>query len=96
MRLGAAKAALGEAGIANRPGQRIRDRHVVGAWAGQATVSTSTAAGAGWTAAAPAGSRGDVLPRDGPGWPRPSARNSAGFGAPRYGVKPITSCPSPA
>nr|WP_019685030.1 PE/PPE C-terminal domain-containing protein [Mycobacterium avium] len=47
----------------------------------------------GWTAAAPQAGVGTVVP----GMPGVGtmARNSAGFGAPRYGVKPIV-MPKPA
>jgi hypothetical protein len=61
-------------------------------WAAGTTLVSSTTpatmAGAGWTAAAPAaGAPGGFYP----GMPgmASAARNSAGFGAPRYGVKPI-------
>jgi PE family/PPE-SVP subfamily C-terminal region len=60
-------------------------------WAGTVTtVSSTTPLGlqtAGWTAAAPQAGSGTVIP----GMPGlgAAARNSAGFGAPRYGVKPI-------
>lgn len=61
-------------------------------WAAGTTLvsSTSTGAlsGAGWTAAAPAAAApGGIYPGV-PGMAS-AARNSAGFGAPRYGVKPI-------
>ncbi len=59
-------------------------------WAGAATPATSSAAAletVGWTAAAPQAGAGTIVP----GMPGmgAAARNSAGFGAPRYGVKPI-------
>jgi hypothetical protein len=60
-------------------------------WAGTVTtVSSVTPMGsptAGWTAAAPQAGPGAIIP----GMPGlgAAARNSAGFGAPRYGVKPI-------
>ncbi|OBI95031.1 PPE family protein, SVP subgroup [Mycobacterium asiaticum] len=60
-------------------------------WAAGATLVSNTApsalAGAGWTSAAPAATTGGFYP----GMPgvASAARNSAGFGAPRYGVKPI-------
>ncbi|KKB98089.1 PE/PPE C-terminal domain-containing protein, partial [Mycobacterium nebraskense] len=66
-------------------------------WAGSATpvVGTSTAPleTVGWTAAAPQAGAGTIIP----GMPGmgAAARNSAGFGAPRYGVKPIV-MPKPA
>lgn len=60
-------------------------------WAAGTTLVSSTTpgalAGAGWTAAAPAASTGGFYPGV-PGMAS-AARNSAGFGAPRYGVKPI-------
>jgi hypothetical protein len=59
-------------------------------WAGTVTPATSSAAAVetvGWTAAAPQAGPGTIVP----GMPGmvAGARNSAGFGAPRYGVKPI-------
>ncbi|UXA05827.1 PE domain-containing protein [Mycobacterium sp. SMC-2] len=60
-------------------------------WAGSATPVVGTSAApletVGWTAAAPQAGTGTVIP----GMPGmgAAARNSAGFGAPRYGVKPI-------
>ncbi len=66
-------------------------------WAGTVTtVSSTTPMGlspAGWTAAAPQTGPGAIIP----GMPGvgAAARNSAGFGAPRYGVKPIV-MPKPA
>jgi hypothetical protein len=59
-------------------------------WAGaSAPVATPVSAiqTAGWTAAAPQAGAGTVVP----GMPgmASAARSSAGFGAPRYGVKPI-------
>ena len=60
-------------------------------WAGTVTtVSSMTPMGlqtAGWTAAAPQAGPGTIIP----GMPGvgAAARNSAGFGAPRYGVKPL-------
>ncbi|WP_252261174.1 PE/PPE C-terminal domain-containing protein, partial [Mycobacterium tuberculosis] len=95
--LGAAEAALGEAGIAAGLGSAsaIGMLSVPPAWAGQATLvsTTSTLPGAGWTAAAPQAAAGTFIP----GMPgvASAARNSAGFGAPRYGVKPIV-MPKPA
>lgn len=60
-------------------------------WAAGTTLVSSTApatmAGAGWTTAAPAATTGGFYPGV-PGMAS-AARNSAGFGAPRYGVKPI-------
>ncbi len=65
-------------------------------WAGVATPATSSVAAVetvGWTAAAPQAGAGTIIP----GMPGmgAGARNSAGFGAPRYGVKPIV-MPKPA
>ena len=66
-------------------------------WAGSATPVVGTSAApletVGWTAAAPQAGPGTVIP----GMPGmgAAARNSAGFGAPRYGVKPIV-MPKPA
>jgi PPE-repeat protein len=59
-------------------------------WAGGFTPGVSPATAVqtvGWTAAAPQAGPGTVIP----GMPGmgAAARNSAGFGAPRYGVKPI-------
>ena len=59
-------------------------------WAGAATPAASSATAVetvGWTAAAPQAGTGGIIP----GMPGmgAAARNSAGFGAPRYGVKPI-------
>ncbi|WP_084253665.1 PPE family protein, SVP subgroup [Mycobacterium avium] len=60
-------------------------------WAGSATPVVGTSAAplqtVGWTAAAPQAGTGTIIP----GMPGigAAARNSAGFGAPRYGVKPI-------
>ncbi|CAM3183268.1 PE/PPE C-terminal domain-containing protein [Mycobacterium colombiense] len=60
-------------------------------WAGAVTPVAGTVAAplqtVGWTAAAPQAGAGTVVP----GMPGMGAmaRNSAGFGAPRYGVKPI-------
>jgi hypothetical protein len=66
-------------------------------WAAGTTLVSSTApatmAGAGWTTAAPAATTGGFYPGV-PGMAS-AARNSAGFGAPRYGVKPIV-MPKPA
>lgn len=65
-------------------------------WAGATPVVGSSSAPlqtVGWTAAAPQAGVGTVVP----GMPGVGtmARNSAGFGAPRYGVKPIV-MPKPA
>jgi hypothetical protein len=60
-------------------------------WAGTVTtVSSTTPMGlqtGGWTAAAPQAGPGTIIP----GMPGvgAAARSSAGFGAPRYGVKPL-------
>lgn len=65
-------------------------------WAGApapAVTPVSAIQTAGWTAAAPQAGAGTVVP----GMPgmASAARSSAGFGAPRYGVKPIV-MPKPA
>lgn len=64
------------------------------AWAGQATLVSSATplTGAGWTAA-PQAAPGSFMGM--PAGLGSAARNSAGFGAPRYGVKPIV-MPKPA
>ncbi|MGV0482157.1 PPE family protein, SVP subgroup [Mycobacterium kansasii] len=91
--LGVAEAALGEGSIAAGVGEAsaIGALSVPPSWAGQATLVSSTTTGAlqgaGWTAAAPAAAPGMLYPGV-PGLAS-AARNSAGFGAPRYGVKPI-------
>jgi PE family/PPE-SVP subfamily C-terminal region len=59
-------------------------------WAGSFVSATTPATAVqtvGWTAAAPQAGTGTIVP----GMPGlgAAARNSAGFGAPRYGVKPI-------
>ena len=59
-------------------------------WAGTVTPVAGTSAApletVGWTGAAPQAGPGAIIP----GMPgMGAARNSAGFGAPRYGVKPI-------
>jgi hypothetical protein len=60
-------------------------------WGGTVTPVTGTSAApletVGWTGAAPQAGPGTIVP----GMPGmgAAARNSAGFGAPRYGVKPI-------
>jgi PE family/PPE-SVP subfamily C-terminal region len=60
-------------------------------WAGTVTPVAGTSAApletVGWTGAAPQAGPGTIIP----GMPGvgAAARNSAGFGAPRYGVKPI-------
>jgi hypothetical protein len=60
-------------------------------WAGTVTtVSSTTPIGlqtAGWTAAAPQAAPGTIVP--GMAGMGGAARNGAGFGAPRYGVKPL-------
>jgi hypothetical protein len=63
-------------------------------WAGTPGATPATAVQTvGWTATAPQAGPGTVVP----GMPGlgAAARNSAGFGAPRYGVKPIV-MPKPA
>ncbi|QLL06519.1 PPE family protein, SVP subgroup [Mycobacterium vicinigordonae] len=61
-------------------------------WAAGGTLISSTApgalTGAGWTTAAPATAAPGAFYPGMPGMAS-AARNSAGFGAPRYGVKPI-------
>ena len=59
-------------------------------WAGAFAPTASTGAAVqtvGWTAAAPQAATGGLVP----GMPgmASAGRNSAGFGAPRYGVKPV-------
>jgi PPE-repeat protein len=60
-------------------------------WVGTVTPVAGTSAApvetVGWTGAAPQAGPGTIVP----GMPGmgAAARNSAGFGAPRYGVKPI-------
>ncbi|MEE3753671.1 PPE family protein, SVP subgroup [Mycobacterium intracellulare] len=76
-------AAMGQATMVNK-------LSVPPSWAGSTAVVGSSAAPlqtVGWTAAAPQGGPGTVVP----GMPGVGAmgRNGAGFGAPRYGVKPI-------
>ncbi|GAB3025417.1 PPE family protein, SVP subgroup [Mycobacterium bourgelatii] len=78
---GAVAAGIGTAGA-------VGALSVPPAWAGATLVSSTTPAaltGAGFTAAPAAGSPGMLFP----GGLANAARNSAGFGAPRYGVKPI-------
>ena len=66
-------------------------------WAGGVATPAAAAAlrpiNVGWTGAAPSAGTGGIIP----GMPGMggAARNSAGFGAPRYGVKPIV-MPKPA
>lgn len=95
----AGAASLGEAPIVAGVGgvSAISAASASPSWAGQATLVSSTSAGAlrgaGWTVPAPQAAPGTVIP----GMPGLAAatRNSAGFGAPRYGVKPIV-MPKPA
>jgi hypothetical protein len=75
------------AGQATMVGNRLS---VPPSWAGTVTSATSSATAletVGWTAAAPQAGAGAIVP----GMPGmvTGARSSAGFGAPRYGVKPI-------
>ncbi|KAA1249314.1 PE domain-containing protein [Mycobacterium simiae] len=89
----AAGAALGEAPVAagSAAGFSIGLASVPPTWAGPATLvsgsGVSALHGAGWTAAVPQAGQGTVLP----GMPglASATRNNAGFGAPRYGVKPL-------
>jgi hypothetical protein len=96
--------ALGELGAVGAEGAvaaGIGEASAVGAlsvppsWAAGATLVSSTSpaalSGAGWSAAAPIGGTPGMLM---PGMAG-AGRNSAGFGAPRYGVKPIV-MPKPA
>lgn len=95
--IGAAEAAEGAAAAGAPIAAGVGEAASIGAlsvpasWAGPATLVSSTTtgalSGAGWTAAAPAASPGMLYPGV-PGLAS-AARNSAGFGAPRYGVKPI-------
>lgn len=76
-------AAMGQATMVNK-------LSVPPSWAGSTPVAGSSAAPlqtVGWTASAPQARTGTVVP----GMPGVGAmgRNGAGFGAPRYGVKPI-------
>ncbi|GFG94691.1 PPE family protein, SVP subgroup [Mycobacterium timonense] len=76
-------AAMGQATMVNK-------LSVPPSWAGSTPVAGSSAAPlqtVGWTASAPQAGTGTVVP----GMPGVGAmgRNGAGFGAPRYGVKPI-------
>lgn len=88
--LGATEAALGTAPIAAGLARAtsIGALSVPPSWAAPATLvsSTSTLPGAGWTTAAPQAAPGGFMGVPGMA---SAARNSAGFGAPRYGVKPI-------
>lgn len=87
-------ACLGEAPVAASVGaaSSIGAVAVPPSWAGPATLVSSTTSllGASWTAAAP----GALPAATTPGMPSltgilGASRSSAGFGAPRYGVKPI-------
>lgn len=76
-------AAMGQATMVNK-------LSVPPSWAGSTPVAGTSAAPlqtVGWTASAPQAGTGTVVP----GMPGVGAmgRNGAGFGAPRYGVKPI-------
>jgi hypothetical protein len=87
----------GMAGMGAMPVAAVGQASMVGnklsvppSWAGTVTSTTSSATAletVGWTAAAPQAGAGAIVP----GMPGmvTGARNSAGFGAPRYGVKPI-------
>ncbi|ORW91734.1 PE family protein [Mycobacterium sp. IEC1808] len=87
---------VGGAGMAGMPVAGMGSATMVGklstppSWAGSFVSATSPATAVqtvGWTAAAPQAGTGTIVP----GMPGlgAAARNSAGFGAPRYGVKPI-------
>lgn len=85
----------GMAGMGAMPVAGVGNATMVGklsvppSWAGTVTPVASSATAVetvGWTAAAPQAGPGTIVP----GMPgMGAARNSAGFGAPRYGVKPI-------
>jgi hypothetical protein len=87
----------GMAGMGGMPVAAVGQASMIGnklsvppSWAGAVTSTTSSATAlqtVGWTAAAPQAGAGAIVP----GMPGmvTGARNSAGFGAPRYGVKPI-------
>jgi PE family/PPE-SVP subfamily C-terminal region len=91
--VGSGMAGMGAMPVAAGLGQAtmVGKMSVPPSWAGTVTtVSSTTPMGlptAGWTAAAPQAGPGAIIP----GMPGvgAAARNSAGFGAPRYGVKPI-------
>ncbi|MCV7078849.1 PPE family protein, SVP subgroup [Mycobacterium szulgai] len=89
----AAAAGLGAAPLA--AASSIGALSVPPSWAGPATLVSSTTSlqGAGWTAAAVQATPVTAIP----GLPglASATRNSAGFGAPRYGAKPIV-MPKPA
>lgn len=93
-------AGVGAAGIGAMPMASVGSATMVGklavppSWVGAVTtVSSSTPVDlaalptAGWTAAAPPSAPGTIIP----GMPGmgAAARNGTGFGAPRYGVKPL-------
>src|ERR1700744_5173636 len=93
---GAAAGGMGMVGMGGGPmasmgsGTMVNSLSVPPSWAGTyAPVSSPVTAvqTAGWTAAAPQAGVGNVIPGM-PGMAR-AGRSSAGFGAPRYGVKPI-------
>lgn len=96
-----APAGAGMAGVGVMPAAAMGQATMVSklsvppSWAGSVAAGTSAAPlqTVGWTAAAPQAGAGTVVP----GMPGMGAmgRNSAGFGAPRYGVKPIV-MPKPA
>lgn len=88
----------GMAGMGAMPAAAVGQATMVGnklavppSWAGSAAPVVGTSAApletVGWTAAAPQAGTGAIIP----GMPGmgAAARSSAGFGAPRYGVKPI-------
>jgi len=91
--VGSGMAGMGAMPVAASVGQAtmVGKLSVPPSWAATVTtVSSTTPMGlqtAGWTAAAPQAGPGTIIP----GMPGvgAAARNSAGFGAPRYGVKPI-------
>ncbi|OBJ82654.1 PE family protein [Mycobacterium gordonae] len=88
---GAAAIGAGEAPVAAGlvGGSPIGAMSAPSAWAGPATlVSSVTPRPPGWAAAAPPTAPGTTLLPGMPGMAS-TGRNSTGFGAPRYGVKPI-------
>ena len=96
--VGSGMAGMGAMPVAAGLGQAtmVGKLSVPPSWAGTFTSPASPATAietVGWTGAAPQAGPGTIIP----GMPGmgAAARNSAGFGAPRYGVKPIV-MPKPA
>ncbi len=93
--VGSGMAAVGATPVASAGSATMVGRlSVPPSWGGAVTTVSSTTPidpmalpAAGWTAEAPRSGPGTVIP----GMPGigTAARNSAGFGAPRYGVKPL-------